>query len=76
LKNDVKKVDKKDEAADKVMEEDMKKIMGDNTDSKAKQKKQLEILQVYLSKNCPNEAKTFDEFMKFGEQMDKTFNKK
>jgi hypothetical protein len=70
------KVDKKDEAADKAMEEDLKKIMGDNTDPKDKQKKQMEILQSYFSKNCPNEAKTFDEFMKFGEQMDKTFKKK
>jgi hypothetical protein len=70
------KVDKKDEASDKAMEEDLKKIMGDNTDFKDKQKKQMEILQAYLSKNCPNEAKTFEDFMKFGEQMDKTFKKK
>ena len=66
-----KTMDKKDEAADKAMEEDMKKIMGDNTDPKAKNKKQMEILQAYFGKNCPSEAKIFDEFMKFGEQMDK-----
>jgi hypothetical protein len=71
-----KKNNKKEEAADKAMEEDLKKIMGKNTDFKDKQKKQMEILQSYFSKNCPNEAKTFDEFMKFGEQMDKTFKKK
>jgi len=66
-----KTMDKKDEAVDKAMEEDMKKIMGDNTDPKAKNKKQMEILQAYFGKNCPSEAKIFDEFMKFGEQMDK-----
>jgi hypothetical protein len=67
---------KRNEAADKAMEEDLKKILGDNTDPKAKQKKRLEILQAYLSKNCPNEAKTFEEFMNFDEQMNKIFKKR
>jgi hypothetical protein len=65
----------RNEEADKAMEEDLKKILGDNTDSKAKQKKQLEILQAYFGKNCPDESKTFDELTKIGEQMDKTFKK-
>ncbi len=59
------------EEADKAMEEDLKKILGDNPDSNAKKKKQLEILQAYFGKNCPDESKTFDELTKVGEQLEK-----
>ncbi len=66
-----KSMDNEDEASAKAREEDLKKILGDNADPKAKQKKQMEILQAYFGKNCPSEAKIFDEFTKVGEQMDK-----
>ncbi len=67
----LKKSSDRSEEADKAMEEDLKKILGDNPDSKAKKKKQLEILQAYFGKNCPDESKTFDELTKVGEQMEK-----
>ncbi len=53
------------------LDEDMKKILGDNPERGAERKKQMEIMSAYFGKNCPNEAKLFQEFIEFGEQMSK-----
>jgi hypothetical protein len=58
-----------DEASKKALEEDMKKIMGENSDREAENKKMLEIMNAYLSKNCPDEQKIFADFMGLGEKM-------
>lgn len=71
-----KTMDKDAEASAKAMEEDLKKIVGDNPDPKAKEKKQMEILQAYFGKNCPNESKIFGEFIKLGESMEKLSKRK
>jgi hypothetical protein len=58
-----------DEASKKALEEDMKKIMGENSDREPENKKMLEIMNAYLSKNCPDEQKVFADFMGLGEKM-------
>jgi hypothetical protein len=52
-----------------ALSEDMKKILGDNPEPNATQKKQMELFAAYFNKNCPNDAKIFDDFIKFGEAM-------
>jgi hypothetical protein len=58
-----------DEASKKALEEDMKKIMGENSDREAENKKMLEIMNAYLTKNCADEQKIFADFMGLGEKM-------
>jgi hypothetical protein len=67
---------KGDEATEKAMEEDMKKILGENPERGAEKKKQMEIMNAYFGKNCPSEAKIFADFIKFGEQMENLRKKK
>lgn len=56
---------------EKAMEEDMKKLVGEDADKKTRTKKTFEILQVYLDKNCPSDAKTFKEFVASMEDLEK-----
>ncbi len=52
------------------LNKDIDAIMGDKKDDfEAKQKKQMEILSAFLNKNCSGEAKLFDDFIQFGEDM-------
>ncbi len=58
------------EETKKAIDEDLVKILGENPEPEVKQKKQMEILNAYFGKNCPNEGKLFTDFIKFGEEME------
>jgi hypothetical protein len=58
---------KGDEAAEKALEEDMKKIMGEKPDFKAVSEKRRDISLAFLKKNCASEAKILEDMMKVQE---------
>jgi hypothetical protein len=60
-----------DEAVNKALEEDFKKIVNSNKDKKGIPEISEEITLAYFSKNCPKEAKLLDELSKLDEQMSK-----
>jgi hypothetical protein len=66
---------KDDEASNKALEEDINKIMGENSEIEAKSKKMLEMMNAYLTKNCPDEQKVFADFNGLGEKMQTIFTK-
>lgn len=57
-----------------AMEADIEKIIGEDADSKTKNKKTFEMLQAFLDKNCSADAKKFKDFMSIMEEMDKMRN--
>ena len=56
--------------AEKAMEDDIKKIVGEDADRKTRNKKTFEIIQVYLDKNCSANAKVFKDFVATMDEMD------
>ena len=56
--------------AKKAMEDDMKKIIGEDGDRKAKTKKTFELLSTFLDKNCSSNSQTFKDFISTMDQMD------
>lgn len=58
-----------------LLDKEMKKIIGEDADGKVKEKKQMEIINAFLGKNCPKEQKVFQKFMDFGKEMEALQNK-
>ena len=57
--------------AEKAIEAAMKKIIGEDANRKARNKKTFELLATFLDKNCASNAETFKGFISIMEKMDK-----
>ena len=58
-----------------LLDEEMKKIIGEDADPKVKEKKQLEITNAFLGKNCPKEQQVFQKFVDFTKEVEALINR-
>ena len=63
--------DEQDPAAAKAKEDDFKKILGDNSSEQMAAQKEIEIINYFLGKNCPEGQKIFNGFLSLNEKMAK-----